>query len=104
MEYRILWSRFAEFQLDLIFNYYAEKVNVKLARRIVFQIRDNVNELSKSPFIGKREELLSDRIENYRHLIISNYKVIYSINEQAEIIKIADIFDTRQNPTKLKGN
>ena len=104
MKYKIIWSKFTEFQLDLIFNFYAEKVNIKLAKRIIFQIRDKVKKLSKSPFIGKKEELLTDRIENYRHLIISNYKVIYSVNEQSEIIKIADIFDARQNPIKLKRN
>lgn len=104
MGYRIIWSKFAEFQLDLIFIYYAKKINVKLAKKIIFQIRDSVKELNKSPFIGKKEEFLSDKTENYRHLIISNYKVIYSVNEQTEIIKIADIFDTRQNPIKLKRN
>ena len=104
MEYKIIWSKFAEFQLELIFNYYAEKVNVKLAKRIIFQIRDKVKKLSGSPFIGKREELLSNRIGNFRHLIIGNYKVIYSVNEEAEFIKITDVFDTRQNPIKLKRN
>ncbi len=104
MEYEIIWSKFAQFQLDLIFNYYAERVGTRLAKKIVFQIRDSVAELSKSPFIGKKEELLSGRNQNYRHLIIANYKIIYTVNEQAEIIKISDIFDTRQNPVKLKRN
>ena len=62
MEYKIIWSKFAQFQLDLIFNYYSEKVNVKLAKKIILQIRNQITELSKSPFIGKREELLSERL------------------------------------------
>ena len=33
---------------------------------------------------------------------VTNYKVIYAVNEQAGIIKITDIFDTKQNPIKLK--
>lgn len=105
MEYEIIWSKFAQFQLDLIFNYYAEKVNVKFAKRIMLKISDNVNKLSKSPFIGKKEEFLTDRIQNYRHLIIANnYKTIYTVDEQLRTIKISDIFDTRQNPMKLKRN
>jgi len=104
MEYKIIWSKFAQFQLDLIFNYYSEKVSVKLAKKIIFQIRDNVTELSKTPFIGKREELLTDRIQDYRYLVVTNYKIVYSVNEQTGIIKISDIFDTRQNPIKLKRN
>ena len=104
MKYKIIWSNFAEFQLDLIFNYYTEEVNINTATKIIFQIRDRVKELNLNPFIGKKEELLVGRKENYRHLIVTNYKVIYSVNEQAGIIKIADIFDTRQNPIKLKRN
>ncbi len=104
MEYKIIWSKFAQFQLDLIFNYYSEKVSVKLAKKIIVDIRNHITELSKSPFIGKREELLTDRIQDYRHLIASNYKIIYNVNEQTGIIKIFDIFDTRQNPLKLKRN
>ncbi len=104
MQYKIIWSSFAEFQLDLIFNYYTKEVNINVARKIIFQVRDNVKELNQNPFIGKKEELLADRKENYRHLIVTNYKVIYSVNEQAGIVKIADIFDTRQNPKKLKRN
>lgn len=104
MEYKIIWSKFAQFQLDLIFNYYSEKVNVKLAKKIIFQIRNHITELSKSPFIGKREELLTERFQDYRHLIVANYKIIYTVNEQTGIIKISDIFDTRQNPLKLKRN
>ena len=62
MEYKIIWSKFAQFQLYLIFNYYSEKGNVKLAKKIIFQIKNQITELSKNPFIGKREELLSERL------------------------------------------
>jgi plasmid stabilization system protein ParE len=104
MEYKVIWSNFAEYQLDLIFNYYTESVHIELAKKILFQIKSSVEKLYKNPFIGKKEELLSDRMENYRYLIVTNYKVIYSVNEQTKMIKIADIFDTRQNPIKLKRN
>tara|TARA_B110000090_G_scaffold207823_1_gene260105 strand:+ start:842 stop:1027 length:186 start_codon:yes stop_codon:yes gene_type:complete len=60
--------------------------------------------LIKNPVIGKKEQLLENRKQNYRHLIITNYKIIYSVNEEIEAIKIVDVFDTRQNPIKLKRN
>ena len=104
MEYRIIWSNFAEYQLDEIYNHYAKEVNIKNAQRILFKIRDKVEVLIKNPLIGEKEKLLSDRKQNYRRLIVTNYKIIYSVNEEIETIKIVDIFDTRQNPTKLKRN
>ena len=42
MKYKIIWSKFAIFQLDLIFNYYAEVGNAMLAKKIIFLIRDRV--------------------------------------------------------------
>ena len=104
MNYRIIWSKFAEYQPDEIFNYYAKKVNKKVAHSIMFKIRDNVEVLIKNPLIGDKEELLEGRKQNYRRLIVTNYKIIYALNEEIETIKIVDIFDTRQNPIKLKRN
>ena len=59
MEYKIIWSKFAVFQLDLIFNYYAEVGNAMLAKKIIFLIRDNVLVLKTSPFIGKNRSIIS---------------------------------------------
>ena len=70
----------------------------------MFKIRDNVEVLVKNPLIGDKEELLEGRKQNYRRLIVTNYKIIYALNEEIETIKIVDIFDTRQNPIKLKRN
>ena len=56
----------------------------------------------KSPLIGNEEELLSHKESNYRYLLHKNYKLIYSVDFEKGFIKIADVFDTRQNPTKIK--
>jgi len=54
MNYIIIWSNFAEYQLDEIFNYYTKKVNVKVAQSIMFKIRDKVEVLIKNPLIGEK--------------------------------------------------
>lgn len=51
--------------------------------------------------IGVVDELLKTRAEQYRYLVSANYKIIYSIDQENRLIKIADVFDTRQNPIKL---
>ena len=104
MGFKIIWSQFDEYQIDIIFNYYANNIDVKIARSITFQIRDKVSELYSNPYIGQKEEFLSDRPEDYRYCLVKNYKIIYSVNEDLQIIKITDVFDTRQNPIKLKRN
>lgn len=50
--------------------------------------------------MGQREPLLIKYSVIYRYLIKGDYKIIYSI-ENDEVI-INRIFDTRQNPKKLK--
>lgn len=60
--------------------------------------------LSANPYLGAIEELLSDRKIPYRFTLYTNYKIIYSVDEENKLIKIADIFDTRQNPIKLNRN
>ncbi|SNA79961.1 Putative plasmid stabilization system protein (fragment) [Flavobacterium psychrophilum] len=50
------------------------------------------------------EELLIDREEIYRYIVCDDYKIIYSVDIKLKFIKIADVFDTRQNPIKIKRN
>ena len=50
------------------------------------------------------EELLIDRKSVYRYIVCGNFKIIYSIDKELKLIKIADVFDTRQNPIKIKRN
>ncbi len=58
--------------------------------------------LIKSPYSGQEEELLKDRKIQYRYLVFKSYKLIYSVDEENGFIKIADVFDTRQNPPEMK--
>jgi plasmid stabilization system protein ParE len=58
--------------------------------------------LLQSPLMGQEEELLKQREIDYRYLIFKNYKLIYSVDTENGFIKIADVFDTRQNPPKIK--
>lgn len=102
MSFKIIWSDFSEAQLDEIYEYYKKKASIRVAAKIVIGIIKETEKLIKAPFIGQDEELLKDRENQYRYLLFKNYKVIYSVDEQNGFIKIADVFDTRQNPPKMK--
>lgn len=102
MELEIFWSRLAENKLQDVFDYYKVKAGIKTARRIVTEIIDRTNDLDKNPRIGPTEELLKDRIQEFRYVVVSNYKIIYYLNEDKKRIIIANVFDTRQNPDKMQ--
>ena len=101
MELRVFWTDTARFQLEDIFNYYKKKASIKVARKLVKQIIDRTIQLEKNPDSGPKEPLLSDRKFEYRYLVESNYKIIYWIEDN--YIKVATVFDCRQNPEKMKN-
>src|SRR5690554_1946062 len=101
MELEIFWTQLAENKLQDIFHYYKHKASLKTARKIALEIINKTIDLDKNPEIGQIEEFLIERPQEFRYLISSNYKIIYYINTESERIIIANVFDTRQNTTKL---
>lgn len=101
MELEIFWSELAENKLRDIFDYYKMKAGLKTAHKIANQIVDKTLLLTENPHVGPIEELLSERPQEFRYLVSTNYKVIYYINFETKRIVIANVFDVRQNPQKM---
>ena len=74
----------------------------RVARKLITGIIDKTIGLDKNPYIGQKEELLSDRPQNFRYLVFKSYKIIYWINKNKNRIDIVNVFDTRQNLVKIK--
>ncbi len=102
MTLKIIWSEFTESQLDEIYEYYEKKASPRIAKKLLKGIINEPKKLIKTPQIGQEEELLKHRETEYRYLIFKNYKLIYSVDAENGFIKIADVFDTRQYPPKIK--
>lgn len=102
MTFKIIWSEFAETQLDEIHEYYKKQASLQTAKKLLNGIINEPEKLIKTPLIGQEEELLKQRGIHYRYLIFKDYKLIYSVDMENALIKIADVFDTRQNPPKIK--
>lgn len=98
----IIWSEFAETQLDEIYEYYKKEASTRIAKKLLKGIINEPKKLIKTPLIGQEEELLKQREIHYRYLVFKNYKLIYSVDTEKGFIKIAAVFDTRQNPPKIK--
>jgi plasmid stabilization system protein ParE len=100
MEIKVFWTKTALNNLEDIFEYYKYKASVRVARKLVKGLVKSTLKLQESPKIGRKEELLIDRKFEYRFLVVGNYKIIYWIEDN--YIKIATVFDCRQNPQKIK--
>jgi toxin ParE1/3/4 len=102
MSYRVIWSDFSVLQLDTIFDYYIENASRRVATNLISKIISKPSEIIHDPYIAQREDLLIGRKEEYRYLVCKNYKIIFAIDADQKLIKVSDVFDTRQNPTKMK--
>jgi len=98
----VYWTRFAEKELDNIFSYYEEKTSLSRAKKLVNKIIDKTISIENTPFIGQKELTLKNYKEDFRYLVYKSYKIIYFVNSKKNRIEISDIFDTRQNPIKIK--
>ena len=74
---KLVWTDFAIRNLKDIFDYYSTKASKQVAHKIRRQILNN----------------------NHRYLVSGNHKLIYRI--VGDEIIINDVFDTRQNLSKM---
>ncbi len=102
MAVEIYWLDMAVDRLHDIYSYYALKAGERIAKKLVNGIVDATLLLGDQPKVGQLEETLEDRPEGFRYLVHKNHKIIYWINEDYKRVEIAHVFDTRQNPSKIK--
>ena len=99
---KVLWTKFALDSLRDIYNYYKDNVNITVAINIRNSVFFSTKQIENQPLSGTVESLLADLEEGHRFIIRGNYKIIYKVFHKK--IYITDVFDTRQNPDKMKQN
>jgi plasmid stabilization system protein ParE len=101
MELTVYWTQFAEEKLEDIFNYYKYSAGTKVAQKLVNGIIEKSLELNINPEGKQLEELLSDRVQDFRYVVYKSYKIIYWIDNSSARILVSHVFDSRQNPEKI---
>jgi plasmid stabilization system protein ParE len=94
---KILWDIQAKADLKLIFEF----IKLKSLQGAKNVIRDIVAQ-SKNIHFAEQYQVDDFLGEPYRRMIFRDYKIIYKIHSATEI-RILQIFDTRQNPVKIKN-
>lgn len=102
MELEVYWLELAESKLEDIYSYYSIKASKKVAQKLINGIVDTTIGIEKQPEIGQVEICLNDRKQGFRYLVYKNYKIVYWVNYEFRRIEIANLFDTRQDPEKIK--
>ena len=99
---KIVWSQIAKTNLQEIYLYYKEVGGVKVAKSITTKILRKTKLLTSHPEMGQKEKNPVISGKGFRYLVEGNYKIVYKIFYDNDEILIATVFDTRQNPLKLR--
>ncbi len=99
---KVIWSKFASDTLREIFKHYKIIASKEIADKIKENIFSSTKQLKTHPSAGQIEQSLKQLGEEHRYLVRGNYKIIYK--KVPEGILITDVFDTRQDPIKIKNS
>ena len=79
----------------------AQGFNQSQLKALSARIFSKANQLLQVPYSGQKEDYLEHLKLEYRRLVEGHCKIIYRVENQH--IFIIDIFDSRQDPKKMKG-
>jgi len=97
---KLVYTKQALTSLEESLEFIAPKVTHEKLIEIRNKILDKADTLLLHPLKGRKEPYLEHLGLGHRRLIEGNYKIIYKLT--GEYIYITDIFDSRQDPDKMK--
>lgn len=101
---KISWYKKAERQLDIILAQCQQDFGTKVTLRFIDLLDSKQSRLLANPEMGFPEPLLAGRKRLYRAIVVRpHFKLIYWWNERRDTIHIADIWDSRREPSSLSA-
>lgn len=102
-EYQVVWRSKARQQYIQQLIYAYQEFGTKTFYKWVECIREMEDRLRENPKSYTRVPELKDESREYRgHIVMKNFKFIYSYDERRRLVKIVTIWDMRMHPDKLK--
>jgi len=99
----VKWTELAEDKLKQIFDYYLDVAGYNVAQKIVAKIKNSSDLLEIMPVMAPIEKDLEKHKFVFRSLIVGKiFKIVYFIDDKAECVIIATIWDCRRDPEILQ--
>ncbi|MDC9721467.1 MAG: type II toxin-antitoxin system RelE/ParE family toxin [Urechidicola sp.] len=99
MSRTVIISKLAERKLDKLFEYLIAKWSIKVKNEFVKKIDKSISVIKEQP----ESFPSSEKEKGLRKCVVTKQTTLYYRFDQ-EKIKVVTIFDTRQNPKKLKSD
>lgn len=100
MVMEIEWTDTAKKNVRKLYKFYTKTASEEVAKKIIEPLFSFVLTLKESNSIGQIEEDLQHLKSGHRYLVLGHNKILYKIKNDK--IFITHVFDTRQDPVKLK--
>ena len=102
-EYQIVWRQKARQKYVQQLMYAQQEFGSKCFYKWVESVREMEDRLRENPRSYTRVLELKDESREYRgHIVMKNFKFIYTFDESQRVVRIVTIWDMRMSPTKLK--
>jgi len=96
-EYRIEYSQVFLDETEDIYNYISVVLcNEGAAKKLVDKIYRKINKLKDFPRMFVRLGKIGETTERYRRIVVENYVILYTIDDDAHIVKISHIYYGKQ--------
>ena len=101
---QVVWNKQAQQEWRSKLLYGLEEFGETTAVNFVNRTNSIVENIRNNPKSGFLEPLLRNRKKEYRaHYIVGPLKLIYYYVESSDTIRIADVWDSRREPSKLSN-
>lgn len=100
--YQVVITPRAEASLERILDYLAEEVSLQTATKVRDKLEEAIRSLSQMP---QRHTILTDISDEqivYRRIQRWNYRIIYTIEENALLVIVVEVDHAKRDPEKLK--
>ena len=98
---KLVYTEQAILSLNECLNFLPSDLPSEKVNEIRDQILDKADMLLINPKLGQIEKYLEHIGKSHRRLIEGYYKIVYRV--EGELIFVTDIFDSRQDPSKMRA-
>jgi len=87
--------------LERAVEFYEFKLTPDKLDSLFMEVLKRIESLGSTALHGQIEPSLSSEGKGHRRLVEGHFKIIYRL--EGDMVYVTDIFDSRQNPHKMKG-
>ncbi len=96
--YSIMITPTAKREMNRIYEYLSEELGLKIAtKNLMRQVEGTINILKYAPQIYAQIEKSYSLEMKYRRIVIKNYVVLYTIDEENKIVYISHMYYKKRN-------